>query len=181
MALGNLLRYLVGDNIKILDSKLCQTEFAHKHASNRSLGFNLSSSLWRGSAFFIGFSYLALQDALSWTCHFTKWVISSWWTTKRKRMWSFPPQSIRLWLTWNTAAWSISRVTWFGSSFQRMVCHLMSTSSWSRVRLIRLTWLSTSMPYLRTHNVFNVKHLHPFFGDNVKPDLWANPLPPGRT
>ena len=39
-SLGNLLRCLVGDNIKSWDAKLCQAEFAHNHALNRSLGFS---------------------------------------------------------------------------------------------------------------------------------------------
>ncbi|XP_056858293.1 uncharacterized protein LOC130507621, partial [Raphanus sativus] len=39
-SLGNLLRCLVGDNIKTWDSKLSQAEFAHNHALNRSLGFS---------------------------------------------------------------------------------------------------------------------------------------------
>ncbi|CAA7029555.1 unnamed protein product [Microthlaspi erraticum] len=38
-ALGNMLRSLVGDNIKSWESKLPQAEFAHNHANNRSLGF----------------------------------------------------------------------------------------------------------------------------------------------
>lgn len=38
-SLGNLLRCLVGDNIKSWDNKLCQAEFAHNHALNRSLGY----------------------------------------------------------------------------------------------------------------------------------------------
>lgn len=39
-SLGNLLRCLVGDNIKSWDTKLCQAEFAHNHMVNRSLGFS---------------------------------------------------------------------------------------------------------------------------------------------
>ena len=39
-SLGNLLRCLVGDNIKSWDGKLCQAEFAHNHALNHSLGFS---------------------------------------------------------------------------------------------------------------------------------------------
>lgn len=39
-ALGDLLRCLVGDNIKSWDSVLCQAEFAHNHAKNRSTGFS---------------------------------------------------------------------------------------------------------------------------------------------
>ncbi|CAF2074797.1 unnamed protein product [Brassica oleracea var. botrytis] len=39
-ALGDLLRCLVGDNIKSWDSVLCQAEFAHNHATNRSTGFS---------------------------------------------------------------------------------------------------------------------------------------------
>lgn len=38
-SLGNLLRCLVGDNIRSWDLKLGQAEFAHNHALNRSLGF----------------------------------------------------------------------------------------------------------------------------------------------
>lgn len=39
-SLGNMLRCLVGDNLKSWDSILCQEEFAHNHAHNRSLGFS---------------------------------------------------------------------------------------------------------------------------------------------
>ncbi|CAA7042010.1 unnamed protein product [Microthlaspi erraticum] len=39
-ALGDLLRCLVGDNIRSWDSVLCQAEFAHNHAVNRSTGFS---------------------------------------------------------------------------------------------------------------------------------------------
>lgn len=38
-ALGDLLRCLVGDNLRSWDSVLCQAEFAHNHAVNRSTGF----------------------------------------------------------------------------------------------------------------------------------------------
>ncbi|GJS98234.1 putative nucleotidyltransferase, ribonuclease H [Tanacetum coccineum] len=40
-SLGNLLRCLVGDHVKAWDQKLCQAEFAHNHAVNRSTGFSL--------------------------------------------------------------------------------------------------------------------------------------------
>ena len=36
-------------------------------------------------------------------------------------------------------------------------------------------------PHLNTYDVFNVKYLSPYLGDNDEPDLWANPLPPGET
>lgn len=39
-ALGDLLRCLVGDNIRSWDKILCQAEFAHNHAVNRSTGFS---------------------------------------------------------------------------------------------------------------------------------------------
>lgn len=39
-ALGDLLRSLVGDNLKSWDLKLSQAEFAHNHAKNRSTGFS---------------------------------------------------------------------------------------------------------------------------------------------
>lgn len=38
-ALGNMLRSLVGENVKSWESKLPQAEFAHHHANNRSFGF----------------------------------------------------------------------------------------------------------------------------------------------
>uniref|UniRef100_A0A251U1L2 Putative NB-ARC, P-loop containing nucleoside triphosphate hydrolase n=1 Tax=Helianthus annuus TaxID=4232 RepID=A0A251U1L2_HELAN len=37
---GNLLRCLVGDHVKAWDQKLCQAEFAHNHAVNRSTGYS---------------------------------------------------------------------------------------------------------------------------------------------
>ncbi|GKB61663.1 putative reverse transcriptase domain-containing protein [Tanacetum coccineum] len=39
-SLGNLLRCLVGDHVKAWDQNLCQAEFAHNHAVNRSTGFS---------------------------------------------------------------------------------------------------------------------------------------------
>lgn len=39
-SLGNMLRALVGDNIRSWDSRLPQAEFAHNHATNRSTGFS---------------------------------------------------------------------------------------------------------------------------------------------
>ena len=39
-SLGNLLRCLVQDNLRSWDMKLCQAEFAHNHAVNRSTGFS---------------------------------------------------------------------------------------------------------------------------------------------
>ncbi|XP_021975042.1 uncharacterized protein LOC110870148 [Helianthus annuus] len=36
----NLLRCLVGDHVKAWDQKLCQAEFAHNHAVNRSTGYS---------------------------------------------------------------------------------------------------------------------------------------------
>ncbi|GJS37661.1 putative nucleotidyltransferase, ribonuclease H [Tanacetum coccineum] len=39
-SIGNLLRCLVGDHVKAWDQKLCQAEFAHNHAVNRSTGFS---------------------------------------------------------------------------------------------------------------------------------------------
>ncbi|KAJ9550899.1 hypothetical protein OSB04_014944 [Centaurea solstitialis] len=39
-SLGNLLRSLVGDNVKSWDIKLSQAEFAHNHAINRSTGYS---------------------------------------------------------------------------------------------------------------------------------------------
>lgn len=39
-SLGNMLRSLVGENIKSWETRLCQAEFAHNHASNRSSGFS---------------------------------------------------------------------------------------------------------------------------------------------
>ena len=39
-SLGNLLRCLVGDNIKSWDVKLSQAKFSHNHALNRSLGYS---------------------------------------------------------------------------------------------------------------------------------------------
>lgn len=35
-----MLRCLVGKNVWAWESRLCQAEFAHNHASNRSLGFS---------------------------------------------------------------------------------------------------------------------------------------------
>lgn len=45
-SLGDMLRCLVGDNIKSLDSVLCKAEFAHNHAVNRNTKFSLFCILY---------------------------------------------------------------------------------------------------------------------------------------
>lgn len=47
-SLGNLLRCLVGDHVKAWDQKLCQAEFAHNHAVNRSTGFSPFQVVYSG-------------------------------------------------------------------------------------------------------------------------------------
>ena len=49
-ALGDLLRCLVGDNVRSWDLKLSQAEFAHNHAVNRSSGSVLLGCLHIGSS-----------------------------------------------------------------------------------------------------------------------------------
>ena len=39
-SLGDLLRCLMGEHVKSWVEKLCQAEFAHNHAVNRSTGYN---------------------------------------------------------------------------------------------------------------------------------------------
>lgn len=39
-ALGNMLRCLVGDNLRSWEARLCQAGFAHNHATNRSSSYS---------------------------------------------------------------------------------------------------------------------------------------------
>ena len=74
--LGNVLCCLVGDNIKSWDTKLGQAEFAHNHATNRSMRLAFLYCVWSCSSWSVGSGYYTEQDAAPWWSHWFYYQLS---------------------------------------------------------------------------------------------------------
>ncbi|KAL1213678.1 hypothetical protein V5N11_012633 [Cardamine amara subsp. amara] len=95
-ALGNMLRSLVGDNIKSWESKLPRAEFAHNHANNEASGFSpFHVVLWDYAAGTIGLVNNARQISSPWTSEWILWTTCSSFINKPNTIWSPPRVLIR--------------------------------------------------------------------------------------
>lgn len=157
-SLGNLLRCLVGDNIKSWDTKLCQAEFAHNHALNRSLGFcPFRVCLWHKSA----------QHNLEASA--AKYKAAA--DMKRREVIFAPGDLVWVYLT-----------------KERLPLRDYNKLKSKKIGPVEVVESINPNAYrvklpdgMRTSDVFNVKHLSHFHGDNNQPDSWANLLSPGGT
>lgn len=115
-SLGNMLRALVGENIRAWESHLCQAEFAHNHAVNRSSGF---------SPFHVVYSVIPqcpldlapLPDPdVFMAKQLTLCPLSRKYTNRLIRIWKLQPRSINLTPILAAGNLSLRRVSWFGLS-----------------------------------------------------------------
>ena len=186
-SLSNLLRILIGDNIKSWDSKLYQAEFAHNHAVNRSLGLSPfhvvygiiprgpldlttapDKTHYHGEAIdFItdmqSVHHLAKQQLEASVAKYKKAA-----DTKRREV-LFEPGDL-VWVYLTTERLPLREYNKLKSKKigPVEVLERINPNAY-RVRL---------PDHLRTSDVFNVKHISRFHGDNVPPDLWSNPSHP---
>lgn len=189
-SLGNLLRCLVGDNIKTWDSKLCQAEFAHNHALNRSLGF----SPFRVVYGVIPRCPLDLTTLPDKTRHHGEAIdfVRDLQQLHQQAQSNLEASAAK----YKTAADEKRRevlfapgdMVWVYMTKERLPLREYNKLKSKKIGPVEVLECLNPNAYrvqlpshLRTSNVFNVKHLSPFRGDNVPADSWTNPSSPGRT
>lgn len=189
-ALGNLLRCLVGDNIKSWDTKLCQAEFAHNHALNRSLGFSPFRVVY-GLQPRCPLDLSTLPDKTR--CHgqavdfvedlqhihnlahdnldssTPKYKAAA--DTKRRAL-EFKPGD----LVWVVLTKNRLPLREYNKLKSRKIgpVEVLERINPNAYRVLL-------PPHLNTFNVFNVKHLSPYYGTNEDLDSWSNPSKPRGT
>ena len=189
-SLGNLLRCLVGDNIKSWDSKLSQAEFAHNHALNRSLGFcpfkvvygivprcpldlatvpDLTRHHGEAFEFVDNLQELHQTAQQNVTQAASKYKLAA--DSKRREVLFAPGDQVWVYLT-----------------KERLPLREYNKLKSKKIGPVEVVECINPNVYrvklpsdLRTSDVFNVKHLSHFHGDNDVPDSWTNPPPPGGT
>lgn len=189
-ALGDLLRCLMGDNIKSWDSKLCQAEFAHNHALNRTVGFSPFSVVYGciprcpldlaplpDNTRLHGQALDFVEDLQAVHTQATKNLTDSVAKYKaqadgKRRVVHFEPGNL-VWIYLTKDRLPLREYNKLKSRKIGPVEVLERIND--NAYKVRLP------PYLRTSNVFNVKHLYPFHGDNDDLDSWPNPLSPEGT
>lgn len=189
-ALGNMLRSLVGDNLKSWDSKLCVVEFAHNHATNRSSGFcpflvvygivpqgplDLAPLLDKvrihGRVSDFVDNVVAIHDETRKNLQIAS---ASYKAAADKKRWEvdFNPGD----LVWVVLTKERMKTGTYNKLCPRKIGPLevleRINANAYRVRL---------PPDIRTADVFNVKHIFPYHGDNDNPDSRANLLLPPWT
>ena len=189
-ALGNMLRSLVGDNIKAWETKLSQAEFAHNHANNRSLGFSPfyvvygivprgpldltvmpdKSRLHGQAVDFVDNLQLVHQHAQT-----------SLETTKS----SYKKDADKHRREVNFQAGDL---VWVVLTKDRFPAHEYNKLKSRKIGPVEVIHRINANAYklrlpdhIRTSDVFNVKHLFPYRGENEVPDSGTNLSLPGET
>ena len=186
-SLGNLLRCLVGDNIKSWDAKLCQAEFAHNHALNRSLGYCPFQVVYgivprapldlatlpdhtrlHGEAVdFVedvqNIHRQALDHLTTSTARYKRDA------DKKRRELIFEPGAL-VWVV-------LTKERFPAGEYNKLKSRKIGPVE--VIERINPNAYRVRLPsHLRTSDVFNVKHLSPYHGDNTGADSWANPSNP---
>lgn len=189
-SLGNLLRCLVGDNIKSWDSKLAQAEFAHNHALNRSLGL----SPFRVVYGIVPRCPLDLATTPDRTRHHGGAIdfVNDIQTVHKQAQTNLELSAVK----YKTAAdvkrreviFAPGDLVWVYLTKERLPLREYNKLKSKKIGPVEVVECINPNAYrvrlpahLRTSDVFNVKHLTPFHGDNDQPDSWANPPLPGGT
>lgn len=185
-----MLRSLVGDNIKSWETKLSQAEFAHNHANNRSLGFSPfyvvygivprgpldltvmpdKSRLHGQAVDFVDNLQLVHQQAQT---HLE--------TTKS----SYKKDADKHRREINFQAGDL---VWVVLTKDRFPAHEYNKLKSRKIGPVEVIHRINANAYklrlpdhIRTSDVFNVKHLFPYHGENEVPDSGTNLSLPGET
>lgn len=186
-SLGNLLRSLVGDNIKSWDTKLCQAEFAHNHAFNRSLGF----SPIRVVNGLVPRCPLDLTTAPDKTRHHGEAIdfITDLQSLHQEAQRHLEASSTKYKLDADAkrreVIFQAGDLIWVYLTKERLPlreCNKLKSKKIGPVEILERinpnAYRVKLPPHLCTSDVFNVKHLSRFHGDNIPPDSWLNPSQP---
>ncbi|XP_022899369.1 uncharacterized protein LOC111412675 [Olea europaea var. sylvestris] len=146
-SLGDLLRCLVGDHIKSWDQKLCQAEFTHNHAVNRSTGFSLFQVVYglvpRGP---LGLAAVAEYKRVA--------------DLKRRHV-----------------EFEVGDFVWTVLTKDHVPAHEYNKLTAKKIGPLEViekinpnAYRLKLLSHIRTSDVFNIKHLVPFHGDNSDDD-----------
>ncbi|GKA95172.1 putative reverse transcriptase domain-containing protein [Tanacetum coccineum] len=156
-SVGNLLRCLVGDHVKAWDQKLCQTEFAHNHAINRSTGFSPFQVVYSAQPHG-PLDLMSLPVSVSVPKKVQDFVEGLHEVHKRLFLinWFEPKSQV------------ISRMQIKAATTKKI-------GSLEIVKKINSNAYRLKLPsHIRCSDVFNVKHLLPYHGDSSDDDLVVN-------
>ncbi|KAJ9546644.1 hypothetical protein OSB04_019187 [Centaurea solstitialis] len=179
-SLGNLLRCLVGDHVKAWDRKLCQAEFAHNHAVNRSTGFSpfqvVYSAQPRGPLDLMSFPVVGsvpkkVEDFVAGVHN----VVHDNLVRSNAKYKQFADQTRR------QVDFEVGDFVWAVLTKDRFSAGEYNKSSAKKigpveiVEKINLNAYRLKLPsHIRCADVFNVKHLLPYHGDSSDDEVAGN-------
>lgn len=189
-SLGNLLRCLVGDNIKSWDSKLSQAEFAHNHALNRSLGYSPFQVVYG----IMPRCPLDLATTPDLTCHhgeavdFVSDLQKVHVTAQQNLQQSAAKYKAAADTKLREVLFALGDQVWVYLTKERLPLREYNKLKSKKIGPVEIVECINPNAYrvklppgLRTSDVFNVKYLSPFHGVNDPADSWTNPPSPGGT
>ena len=189
-SLGNLLRCLVGDNIRSWDCKLGQAEFDHNHALNRNLGF----SPFRVVYGIVPCGPLDLSIVPDKTCHHGEAVdfVSDIHDIHAQARSNLEASTAKYKVAADKKRREVlfapGNLVWVYLTKERLPLREYNKLKSKKIGPVEVLECINPNAYrvclpahLRTSDVFNVKHLSRFHGDNTSPDSWTNPSPPRGT
>ncbi|KAI9165278.1 hypothetical protein LWI28_010951 [Acer negundo] len=182
-ALGDLLRCLVGDNVRSWDLKLSQAEFAHNHAINRSSGFSPFQVVYtlvprspldllplpsrtrvhgKAEDFVHGLQEIHQQVQKNLLQSGEKYKLAA---DKKRRHLEFNVGNL---------VWAILTNDRFAvGEYNKLAAKKIGPLE--ILEKINPNAYRLKLPsHIRTHDVFNVKHLIPFLGDSSDDDAVGN-------
>lgn len=174
-SLGNLLRSLVGVHIKSWDVKLCQAEFAHNHAVNRSTGYSpfkvIYGSVPHGPLDLLILpsnvqTHATVEEFINQLLEIHQQTISQL-TASTAKYKSQADQKRR------SVDFSVGDLVWAILTKDRFPAHAYNKLAARKIGPLEITEKINQNAYrlqlpshIHTSDVFNVKHLIPFSGDN---------------
>ncbi|KAL6548706.1 hypothetical protein OROGR_008472 [Orobanche gracilis] len=178
-SLGNLLRALVGDNIRSWDSKLPQAEFAHNSAVNRSTGYSpfevIFGLLPRGPVDLlplpdavrphgVASDFIADLQRIHQQVHTNLGVASADYKQKADRK-------------CRKVIFNVGDFVWAVLTKDRFPAHEYNKLAARKIGQVEILERINNNAYrhalpnhLRTSDVFNVKHLIPYVADSSEAD-----------
>ncbi|KAI9174135.1 hypothetical protein LWI28_012455 [Acer negundo] len=182
-ALGDLLRCLVGENVRSWDLKLSQAEFAHNHAVNRSTGFSpfqvVYSLVPRSPIDLIPLPsktrvHRKAEDFVQGLHEVHKQVQEKLLQSVEKYKLAADKKRRHLEFEVGDFVWAVLTKDRFAvGEYNKLAAKKIGPLE--IVEKINPNAYRLKLPsHIRTHNVFNVKHLIPFHGDSSDDDTAIN-------
>nr|GFA83176.1 putative reverse transcriptase domain-containing protein [Tanacetum cinerariifolium]GFA83202.1 putative reverse transcriptase domain-containing protein [Tanacetum cinerariifolium] len=182
-SLGNLLRCLVGDHVKVWDHKLCQAEFAHNHAVNRSTGFSPFQVVYSAqpcgpldlmSLPFFGFVPKKFQDFVEGSREVHKAVHDNLFRANFKYKQDADQKRRHVDFEAGNFVWAVLTKDRFPvGEYNKLLAKKIGPLE--IVKKINSNAYRLKLPsHIYCSDVFNVKHLLPYHGDSSDDDLGVN-------